>query len=285
MKVIVADAMGMCFGVRDALRRVGKVDRPAETTIHGQLVHNEVVLHQLKQQGFRQTHEQDCNSMPDTPRVLITAHGISDRRRRRLLAANKHLTDTTCPLVRRVHEAAQQLQQTGFHVLVLGKAGHVEVQGIVEDLHSFTVVASVDEVRTFPHARLGIVCQTTLPPHLAYELVHCIRQCNAAAEIIVCDTICEPTRRRQQALETLLARVQAVVVVGGKNSNNTLQLVAFCETRGKPVLHVTSVAELDAAWLSLFSVVGLTAGTSTLDQTIAEVHDALVNSPAANTST
>ena len=275
----------MCFGVRDGLRRVGEVDRPAQTTIYGQLVHNEVVLYQLQLQGFRQTHEQGRNDMPETTDVLITAHGVSDRRRQLLLAANKHLIDTTCPLVRRVHEAAQQLQQAGFHVLVLGQARHVEVQGIVEDLHSYNVVESVDEIQTFPHARLGIVCQTTLPPGLADELVRCIRQCNAAAEIIVCDTICDPTRRRQQALETLLTKVQAVVVVGGKTSNNTLQLVAYCTARDMPVLHVTSAKELDAMWLSPFSVIGLTAGTSTLDQTIAEVYQALVNLPAAKAGT
>jgi 4-hydroxy-3-methylbut-2-en-1-yl diphosphate reductase len=285
MKVIVAEAMGMCFGVRDALRQVSHVDAPQETTIHGQLVHNEVVLYQLAQQGFHQLPEQaGDNSMPDTTQVLITAHGISDRCRHQLLAAKKHLIDTTCPLVRRVHQAAQKLQQAGFHVLVLGKAEHVEVQGIVGDLHSYSVVGSVVEIRTFPYARLGVVCQTTLPPHLADELTRCIRQCNSDAEIIVCDTVCEPTRRRQQALETLLARVQAVVVVGGKNSNNTLQLVAFCEARAVPVLHITSAAELDPVWLASFSVVGLTAGTSTLDESISEVHEALVSLPPRNTT-
>jgi len=284
MKVIVAEAMGMCFGVRDALRRVGEVDRPAETTIDGQLVHNELLLQQLDQQGFRQTHEHNRNSVPETDQVLITAHGVSEHRRQWLLAAKKHLIDTTCPLVRRVHETAQQLHQAGFHVLVLGKAGHVEVRGIVEDLPNYSVVGGIDEIRTFSQARLGIVCQTTLPPHVADELVHCIQQCNAAAEIVVCNTICEPTRRRQQALENLLARVQAVVVVGGKNSNNTLQLVALCKAKGMPVLHVVSAAELNASWLSTFSVVGLTAGTSTLDETIAAVHKVLVDLPTAGTS-
>lgn len=282
MEVIVAEAMGMCFGVRDALRRVAEIDRPRETTIHGQLVHNEVVLHQLEQRGFHQTSERQRDALPNTEQVLITAHGISDWRRQKLLAANKQLIDTTCPLVRRVHESAQQLQRAGFHVLVLGKTGHVEVQGIVEDLHSFDVVGNVDDVRVFPHARLGIVCQSTLPPDSAEELVRCIRQLNSAAEIIFCDTICDPTRRRQEAMNSLVARVEAVVVVGGKNSNNTLQLIAFCQARGKPVFHVTTAAELDRAALAPFSVVGLTAGTSTLDETILEVQRALEQLPAAS---
>ena len=79
---------------------------------------------------------------PRLPRSSITAHGVNDHRRQWLLAAKKHLIDTTCPLVGRVHEAAQQLHQAGFHVLVLGKAGHVEVQGIVEDLPNYSVVCA-----------------------------------------------------------------------------------------------------------------------------------------------
>jgi 4-hydroxy-3-methylbut-2-enyl diphosphate reductase len=144
-------------------------------------------------------------------------------------------------------------------------------------LSDFEVIGSVDEICSFPHARLGIVCQTTLPPQLADELIGCIRQCNPAAEIVVCDTICEPTRRRQQALESLLAQVQAIVVIGGKNSNNTLQLVAYCRRKRLPVLHVNSAAELDFTRLAQFDVVGLTAGTSTLDETMAEVYETLVN--------
>lgn len=277
MHVIVADALGMCFGVRDALHHVAQVDRPSETTIHGQLVHNEVVLYQLEQRGFHQTHEHDRDRIPETEQVLITAHGISDRRRQQLIAANKLLIDTTCPLVRRVHQAAKKLQDDGYHVLVLGKAGHVEVQGIIEDLASFDVISSVDDVRVLPYAKLGIVCQTTLPPQTADELVRCIRQLNTTAEIAVCDTICEPTRRRQQALDGMLAQVEAVVVVGGRNSNNTLQLAAYCQAQGKPVLHLTCAAELKPAWLSAFTTVGLTAGTSTLDETIAEVRKALIH--------
>src|SRR5690349_149204 len=109
MKVILAEAFGMCFGVRDALECVAAVEQPGDTTIHGELVHNEVVLHQLEALGFARQTETNRDRPPDTPDVLITAHGISDRRRAALLAAGKRLIDTTCPLVRRVHLAAQQL--------------------------------------------------------------------------------------------------------------------------------------------------------------------------------
>ncbi len=284
VKVILADALGMCFGVRDALREIAGVDRPSETTIYGELVHNPLVIQNLSDRGFVQLHEHERCQVPGTPSVLITAHGISNHRRQQLQAAGKRLIDTTCPLVRRVHEAAQDLARRGYHVLILGKQGHVEVQGIVEDLSAYDVIGRVDEVCSFPHVRLGIVCQTTLPPQLADELIGCIRQCNPAAEIVVCDTICEPTRRRQQAIESLITQVQAIVVIGGKNSNNTLQLVAFCDRRGIPALHVGSVADLDRTWLAKFEVVGLTAGTSTLNETIDEVHQALANFTSSSKS-
>ena len=147
MRVIRAEVMGLCFGVRDALEVIDGIDEPATVTIHGQLVHNEVVQAQLAARGFAVHDEaQRRTSRPETPAVLVTAHGISDRERNRLEAAGKRLLDTTCPLVRRVHHAAQALQADGFHVLVIGRKGHVEVEGIVEDLGHYDVIESAEEL-------------------------------------------------------------------------------------------------------------------------------------------
>src|SRR5438874_7910967 len=101
MRVIRADVMGLCFGVRDALEVIDEIDVPAAVTIHGQLVHNEVVQAELEVRGFALRGEAERRtSLPETPAVLITAHGISDRERERLESAGKRLVDTTCPLVR-----------------------------------------------------------------------------------------------------------------------------------------------------------------------------------------
>lgn len=275
MHVIRADAMGLCFGVRDALELVDAVADPRDVTIYGELVHNETVLVQLQTRGFAMTPESRRDELPAATNVLITAHGISDRERRRLQAAGKTLIDTTCPLVRRVHLAAQSLEAKGFHVLVIGRPGHVEVRGIVEDLASCDVVSSVDDVRAWPHARLGIVCQTTTPPHLAEQIETAIRRRNPHAEVRFVNTICEPTRDRQSAVERLCRQVDVVVVVGGANSNNTRQLVALCRRLGTPAHHVQSAAGVDPAWFEGCTTAGLTAGTSTLDETIEEVYQRL----------
>src|SRR4051812_10966235 len=120
MRVVRSEVMGMCFGVRDALKIIEAIDEPGAVTIHGELVHNEVVLHQLDARGFRQMAEAGRErSAVETPTVLVTAHGISDAARSRLEAAGKTLVDTTCPLVARAHRAAQALQAQGYHVVVI----------------------------------------------------------------------------------------------------------------------------------------------------------------------
>jgi 4-hydroxy-3-methylbut-2-en-1-yl diphosphate reductase len=276
MRVIRADVLGMCFGVRDALALIERISDPRAVTIHGQLVHNEIVQSRLESKGFALRDEPERGrSLPSTPTVLITAHGISDRERQRLESAGKQLVDTTCPLVSRVHRAALELQSQGYHVLLIGRRGHVEVNGIIEDLEHFDVIESVNDVGVYASVRLGIICQTTVTEKRVAAIRSAIAARNPSAEIKFIDTVCLPTKERQAALERLLERVDAVVVVGGPNSNNTRELVARCDERGTPVFHVQDSVDLDPSWLQDFATVGLTAGTSTLPETIDQVHRAL----------
>lgn len=275
MRVIRAEEMGMCFGVRDALHATKAVRDPTQVTIHGELVHNPRVARDLAAAGFRQSPEDARRPAAGTPMVLITAHGVSNAERHRLAAANQAVIDTTCPLVRRAHDAAQALQAEDRHVVLIGKAGHVEVRGIVEDLASHDVVSRADDVTTYPSRRLGVVSQTTMPPDVVADVCARIRQLNPLADIRVIDTVCRPTRLRQQSLLALLDRVDAVVVVGGRNSNNTRWLVTVCHEHRIPAVHVEGADDLEPEWFDGCETVGLTAGTSTLDDTIDDVHRAL----------
>lgn len=275
MKVIRAAEMGMCFGVKDALNVAHTVADPTKVTVHGELVHNPEVCRRLADVGFKQSPEDNRGSSIQTPQVLITAHGVSNAERQRLQKENKELIDTTCPLVRRVHEAAMELQAEGRHVLLIGKAGHVEVQGIVEDLNSYEVISVANEVKSYGDRRLGIICQTTMPPNVVDEICTQIQLYNPKSDIRFIDTVCQPTKLRQHAMLELVHRVDAVVVVGGRNSNNTLRLVQFCHAHLTPALHVECADGLEPEWFDDVNTVGLTAGTSTLDETIDEVHRAL----------
>jgi 4-hydroxy-3-methylbut-2-enyl diphosphate reductase len=238
MNVIRAEEMGMCFGVRDALGATESVADPSLVTIHGELVHNPRVVRQLEEAGFRQSHENSRDAAVGTPLVLITAHGVSNAERQRLAAANKTLIDTTCPLVRRAHDAAQALGAEGRHVLLVGKAGHVEVQGIIEDLGSYDVIGTPEEVGCYESRRLGIVSQTTVPPDVFAHVCARVRDRNPLADVRVMDTVCRPTKLRQLSVLDLAGRVDAVVVVGGRTSNNTRWLVSVCCENGTPAFHV-----------------------------------------------
>ena len=275
MQVKRADAMGMCFGVRDALAAIENVVDPSGVTIHGELVHNGEVLQWLDSRGFQQSQE-GGRQVPVTPQVLITAHGVSNRERQKLRGAGKTLIDTTCPLVHKAHDAAQQLQAEGRRVIVIGKPDHVEVRGIVEDLEDAVVVRSVRDVAMWPESRIGVVCQTTTSSELVAEVVLAIRGLNRHADLSFVDTVCNPTKARGAALEELLPVIDALVVVGGRASNNTRQLVLRGQERGVATLHIENESELEAAWFVGRRVVGLTAGTSTLPATIDAVYQRLI---------
>jgi len=273
--VIRAAAMGMCFGVRDALELALADPRPEQTTIHGELVHNEEVLARLRARGFHMQAEDERHRLPTTQRVLVTAHGISARERHRLRGAGRQLVDTTCPLVVRVHEAAKKLEAAGYHVVVIGRQGHVEVRGIVGDLCHSHVVERVAAVERYPHRRIGVVCQSTFAVDGAREILTAIRELNPGATVRFVDTICEPTKQRVHAVRELAGQVEVIVVVGGRNSNNTRQLVKTCERLGCKAHHVQGAGDLELRWFGGVRIVGLTAGTSTLPETIDQVETAL----------
>lgn len=274
MRVITARALGMCFGVRAALVKLSRIESPGDVTIYGELVHNQEVLAGLRRRGFPMVGETD-RDLPSTPAVLVTAHGISDRERTRLEAAGKAVVDTTCPLVRRAHLAARRLAAEGRHVIVIGRKGHVEVRGLTGDLESFDVVEGPEDVRRWPHARLGVLSQTTTPARRVEAVLRAVVERNPHADVRFADTVCRPTRDRQAALRELLGRVELLVVVGGRNSNNTRELVAAARRAGVPALHVEGPADIRRSRFDGVRVVGLTAGTSTPPETVEAVRTAL----------
>lgn len=271
MLVIQAEHLGMCFGVKDALNAMRELESPGEVTVYGELVHNPVVIDEIARRGFHQQSETGRETIPSTSRVVVTAHGISGATKQRLEAAGKTLHDTTCPLVRRVHKTALHYQRSGYTLVVVGRHGHVEVEGLVGDLTRYRVISRPEEVRRWSDARIAVVNQTTIPPDHVQAVHRAIKETNPHAEIVFADTVCAPTRDRQEAVERLLDRVEALVVVGGPNSHNTLQLGEKAERRGKPWWRVTTAEELRPEWFEGLRLVGLTAGTSTTDETVAEV--------------
>jgi 4-hydroxy-3-methylbut-2-enyl diphosphate reductase len=273
MKIIRAEHLGMCFGVRDAIALALQETQAAPLTILGDLVHNETVLSDLRAEGVQFRHNSD---QVTTQTVMITAHGTSERALTSIKERGLKVLEATCPLVHFAHRAVAELVQAGFHPVIIGKRDHVEVRGITEDLQEFDVVLTeADILELREHPRFGIAAQTTQPIEKVRRLVDLIQKRFPQSELRFIDTVCRPTKQRQTAAVELAQKSDVVVVIGGSHSNNTHELVNTCRRYCPSVHHVQCVNDLRDEWFQNMETVGITAGTSTPDRTINEVEQAI----------
>ena len=269
MQVLRADHLGMCFGVRDAIELAHRHAEAGPLTILGELVHNASVLAGLQEKGIAIAHDP---AQVKTHTVMVTAHGASERTLASTRALGFEVVEATCPLVQVAHRALKNLRSDGYHPIVIGQRGHVEVRGLTEDLDQFDVVLSEDDVAALQsHPRIGIAAQTTQPIARVRHLVALIRQRFPQSEIRFADTVCQPTKQRQDAAVELARRCDVVIVVGGASSNNTRELVTTCSQHCSEVHHVQNESDIRPEWFAGADTVGLTAGTSTPDDVIDRV--------------
>ena len=275
MTIETASHLGMCFGVRDALRATHAIATRNPVTLLGQLVHNPLVDRFLESVGVRQSRSPDASDVR-TADVIVSAHGVSDTRRGELAKAGFQVTDTTCPLVRKAHDALRMLVSEGYFPVVIGQAEHVEVRGLTGDHPQAVVILSAADVEAIPDARrFGVIAQTTQPVERVLALVEAVKRVRPGREVRFVDTVCHPTKQRQSALERLCSRNELIVVVGGRNSNNTRQLVEKAASLGRRVIHIERAEELQTGDFRGIGSVGVTAGTSTLDETVQAVVERL----------
>lgn len=269
MKIIRAEHLGMCFGVRDAIALAMEESQVHPLTILGDLVHNETVLAELRTRGIQIAQQP---SDVGTGTVMITAHGASDKALTRARARGLAVLEATCPLVHVAHRAVKGLVQAGYYPVIIGKAGHVEVRGLTEDLAEFSVVLTEQDIPELPErARFGVAAQTTQPIERVRHLVNLLRMRFPASEVRFIDTVCQPTKQRQNAAMELARQSDVVVVIGGAHSNNTHELVQTCRRYCSRVHHVQTAADLREDWFTAAGTVGVTAGTSTPDSVINDV--------------
>ncbi|MBI5395959.1 MAG: 4-hydroxy-3-methylbut-2-enyl diphosphate reductase [Verrucomicrobia bacterium] len=271
MKILRASHLGMCFGVRDAIALA--LDQPEPITVLGELVHNETVLRQLHEHGIAIEREPAAVS---TSTVMITAHGASQRRLAEVHARGLRIIEATCPLVHAAHRAVRRLVREGWHPVIVGQRDHVEVCGIIEDLAEFEVVLTEEDVAGLvERPRFGVAAQTTQPIDRVKRLVAALGARFPKSEVRFVDTVCQPTKLRQHAAVELARQCDVVVVIGGAHSNNTRELAATCAAHCSRVHHVQTADELRPEWFAGATTVGLTAGTSTPDETIDAVEKRL----------
>jgi 4-hydroxy-3-methylbut-2-en-1-yl diphosphate reductase len=268
-QILRAQHLGMCFGVRDAIALAFDRAAAGPLTILGELVHNPAVLEALRANDIAIVQEP---ADATTRTVMVTAHGASERRLSRARALGLDVVHATCPLVRTAHQAIAALRRDGYHPVIIGQRAHVEVRGLTEDLEDFDVVIDETDVLALgAHPRIGIAAQTTQPIDKVEHLVALIRARFPASEVRFIDTVCQPTKQRQDAAVALARQCDVVIVVGGAASNNTRELVNTCRRHCSRVHHIETDATLEADWFVAARTVGITAGTSTPDDIIDRV--------------
>lgn len=269
MRILRATHLGMCFGVRDAISLALEHAEAGPLTILGDLVHNPTVLTALEAKGIAVA--QDVEDVR-TATLMVTAHGTSERTLARTRALGFNVVEATCPLVHVAHRAVAALARDGYHVVIVGKCDHVEVRGLTGDLERFDVVLEDEDVFTLgEHPRIGVAAQTTQPLEKVRHVVALIRKRFPHSDVRFIDTVCKPTKQRQSAAVDMARAADVVVVVGGRSSNNTRELVTSCSRHCNSVHHVQTEADVQPAWFADANVVGLTAGTSTPDEVIDRV--------------
>jgi 4-hydroxy-3-methylbut-2-en-1-yl diphosphate reductase len=269
VRVIRAEHLGMCFGVRDAIALAFGRAEAAPLTVLGDLVHNADVLAALRASGIAIARDP---AQVKTHTVMVTAHGASQRALASTRARGLEVVEATCPLVQVAHRAVRALLDEGYHPVIIGQRAHVEVRGLTDDLDDFDVVLDESDVeRIERHPRIGIAAQTTQPIDRVRCLVELIRRKFPESDIRFIDTVCHPTKERQSAAAELARRSDVVIVVGGENSNNTRELVNTCSRHCAQVHHIQTESDIRPEWFLAALTVGITAGTSTPDEVIDRV--------------
>ncbi len=271
MEVLLARENGFCFGVKKA---VELTEAAAETgrTVHnlGQVVHNPKISERLAARGVRVIADP---SEATEGIVVIRAHGVPPEMRAKIEAQGLECIDATCSLVLRAQRFTKQLADEGYRVIILGTPEHPEVVGLRAYAGvDYVIVETKDEWERLPKMKkAGVVSQSTQPPWAFKELVGHIAE--IAQETKIFNTVCPVTIKRQHAATELAGLTDMIIVVGGKNSANTRELVNLARMQGRDAHHIEHASELEPAWLAGKERVGLIGGCSTPMETLIEVKE------------
>jgi 4-hydroxy-3-methylbut-2-en-1-yl diphosphate reductase len=274
-RVVLASPRGYCAGVE---RAVETVERALEANgppvyVRKQIVHNAHVVRALEQRGaIFVASEED---VPVGATVVFSAHGVAPAVYANARARRLQTIDATCPLVSKVHAEARHYAARGFTVLLIGHAGHEEVEGTMgEAPESILLVESVEDAEQVSPAqeeRLAYVTQTTLSVDDTAEIVEALRRRFPRIEAPNTEDICYATTNRQRAVKRMLAGVDLLLVIGSRNSSNSNRLVEVARAGGVDAHLIDDEGEIEEAWLEGVETVGVTSGASAPESLVGRV--------------
>ena len=276
MEVIVAKTAGFCFGVKRAVEQVyeqiEKAKKPVYT--YGPIIHNEFVVKDLEKKGVCVLNtEEELSALTDGI-VVIRSHGVGKHIYDLLEAHHITVVDATCPFVKKIHRIVEKQTAEGRRVIIIGSPEHPEVQGIRGWGNDTTLVVEkpeqIDDLLLSKEEKLCIVSQTTFNYKKFQDLVEKFEK--KGYDILVLNTICNATQERQVEARRIASEVDAMIVIGGKHSSNTQKLYEICQKECKNTYFIQSLGDFNPECVNSVRSVGITAGASTPNQIIEEVH-------------
>ncbi|MCI8895356.1 MAG: bifunctional 4-hydroxy-3-methylbut-2-enyl diphosphate reductase/30S ribosomal protein S1 [Lachnospiraceae bacterium] len=275
MKVTVAKSAGFCFGVKRAVNTVYELaGQRKKVYTYGPIIHNETVVEDLNRRGVQVIEaREDLLSCRDGT-VVIRSHGVAKEIYDILEGNGIDYVDATCPFVRKIHRLVEEHTRDGAHIIVIGNSSHPEVEGICGwgQPDTTTVISNPGEAENFcifGNKKICIVAQTTFNYKKFKDLVEIIEK--KGYDIIVLNTICNATQERQTEARELAAKMDAMIVIGGRTSSNTQKLFEICKNECENTYYIQTRKDLDVSKLQFFGSVGITAGASTPNNIIEEV--------------
>ena len=260
MKINIAKKAGFCFGVKRAIDitfNLAKEDNKGLYT-YGPLIHNPQVVEELNRKGVKTV---DDLTSPDIRTIIIRTHGVSPEVYAETSKMGYNVIDATCPFVKKAQNFAQILNDEGYQVLIIGDKEHPEVQGLIGFAGGKAVVAGDADKLPALKNKVGIIVQTTQPFDTFRKIV--LQVISTVREVKIYNTICDFTAQRVKETRELAKKVDLMVIVGGKNSSNTNQLVKLSKDVCAKVYHVETAEEIRDEWFQGVENVGITGGAST----------------------
>ncbi|WP_432799406.1 4-hydroxy-3-methylbut-2-enyl diphosphate reductase [Poriferisphaera sp. WC338] len=282
MKIILVNPRGFCAGVNMAISTVEEALKIVGTPlyVYHEIVHNRHVVEHFKEQGV--VFVDGIDEVPPDSTIIFSAHGVSPEVRNAAKARNCTMIDATCPLVTKVHMEAIRYAKQGYKLLLVGHAGHDEVVGTVgEAPDAFSIVESPEDVEKLPFTteeqdQLVYLTQTTLSMDDANIIIDAIKKRYPGIKKPPSEDICYATTNRQTAVRALCEQSDLVLVVGSKNSSNSVRLTEISENTGTPAYLVDDKTEMDHSWFEGVDSLLLTAGASAPEHLVREIVEELV---------
>lgn len=275
-EVITAKTAGFCFGVKRAVEMVYGQLSGGRVYTYGPVIHNEEVVKDLEARGVIVLDNPDEIRSAEPGTVVVRAHGVPEEIYRIIEEAGHRLVDATCPFVLKIHRIVREAANKGEYVIIVGDGEHPEIQGIKSCVpDESTVIADEKQAEFFVKndknraRKLCIVAQTTYNLNKFKDIVEIFRKNSYYVNVL--NTICNATEERQSEAADIAARVDAMIVIGGKNSSNTQKLYEICKSRCADTFYIQTLADMDLDRLKGCARIGITAGASTPNNIIEEV--------------